>query len=118
MPDLDVRYAETTGGLQIAYTVVGEGPVDVVVVPGIAAHLDLVEDVPWYTPLLQYPPPYARMIAFDKRGGGLSDRSFGTGTLEDRMDDVRAVMDAVGVRRASVMGAIDGLRKVLETTDR
>ncbi|HYU39651.1 MAG TPA: adenylate/guanylate cyclase domain-containing protein [Acidimicrobiia bacterium] len=108
MPELDIRYAETTGGLQIAYTIVGEGPVDVVVVPGIAAHLDLVADVPWYTPLLQHPPPYARMIAFDKRGGGLSDRSFGTGTLEDRMDDVRAVMDAVGVRRASVMGAIDG----------
>jgi class 3 adenylate cyclase/pimeloyl-ACP methyl ester carboxylesterase len=108
MPELDIRYAETTGGLQIAYTIVGDGPVDVVVVPGIAAHLDLVADVPWYTPLLQHPPPYARMIAFDKRGGGLSDRSFGTGTLEDRMDDVRAVMDAVGVRRASVMGAIDG----------
>jgi class 3 adenylate cyclase/alpha-beta hydrolase superfamily lysophospholipase len=48
------------------------------------------------------------MIAFDKRGGGLSDRSFGTGTLEDRMDDVRAVMDAVELRRAAVMGAIDG----------
>jgi len=108
MPELDIRYAETTGGLQIAYTVVGEGPVDVVVVPGIAAHLDLIADVPWYTPLLQHPPPYARMIAFDKRGGGLSDRSFGTGTLEDRMDDVRAVMDAVGVRRAALMGAIDG----------
>jgi class 3 adenylate cyclase/pimeloyl-ACP methyl ester carboxylesterase len=108
MPELDVRYAETTGGLQIAYAVVGEGPVDVVVVPGIAAHLDLVADVPWYTPLLQHPPPYARLIAFDKRGGGLSDRSFGTGTLEDRMDDVRAVMDAVGLRRAALMGAIDG----------
>ena len=61
MPELDIRYAETTGGLQIAYTIVGEGPVDVVVVPGIAAHLDLVADVPWYTPLLQHPPPYARM---------------------------------------------------------
>ena len=108
MPDLDVRYAETTGGLQIAYAVVGDGPVDVVVVPGIAAHLDLISEVPWYTPLLQNPPPYARMIAFDKRGGGLSDRSFGTGTLEGRMDDVRAVMDAVGLRRAAVMGAIDG----------
>jgi class 3 adenylate cyclase/pimeloyl-ACP methyl ester carboxylesterase len=108
MRELEIRYAETTGGLEIAYTVVGEGPVDVVIVPGLAAHLDLVADVPWYTALLQHPPPYARMIAFDKRGGGLSDRSFGTGTLEDRMDDVRAVMDAVGVRRASVIGAIDG----------
>jgi class 3 adenylate cyclase/pimeloyl-ACP methyl ester carboxylesterase len=108
MPELDVRYATTTGGLEIAYAVVGNGPVDVVVVPGIAAHLDLVSDVPWYTPILQNPPPYARMIAFDKRGGGLSDRSFGTGTLEDRMDDVRAVMDAVGLRRAALMGAIDG----------
>jgi class 3 adenylate cyclase/pimeloyl-ACP methyl ester carboxylesterase len=108
MPELDIRYAETTGGLQIAYTVVGDGPIDVVVVPGIAAHLDLVADVPWYTPLLQHPPPYARMVAFDKRGGGLSDRSFGTGTLEDRMDDVRAVMDAVGLRRAALIGTIDG----------
>ncbi len=108
MGDLDIRYAETTGGLEFAYAVVGNGPIDVVVVPGIAAHLDLVSEVPWYTPILQNPPPYARMIAFDKRGGGLSDRSFGTGTLEDRMDDVRAVMDAVGLRRAAVMGAIDG----------
>jgi class 3 adenylate cyclase/pimeloyl-ACP methyl ester carboxylesterase len=108
MRELDIRYAETTGGLEIAYTIVGEGPVDVVVVPGIAAHLDLVADVPWYTAILQNPPSYARMIAFDKRGGGLSDRSFGTGTLEDRMDDVRAVMDAVDVRRAAVMGTIDG----------
>ena len=58
MRDLDIRYAETTGGLEIAYAVVGNGPIDVVVVPGIAAHLDLVSDVPWYTPLLQNPPPY------------------------------------------------------------
>jgi class 3 adenylate cyclase/pimeloyl-ACP methyl ester carboxylesterase len=108
MRELEVRYAETTGGLEIAYAIVGDGPVDVVVVPGIASHLDLVADVPWYTVILQNPPSYARMIAFDKRGGGLSDRSFGTGTLEDRMDDIRAVMDAVGLRRAALMGAIDG----------
>jgi class 3 adenylate cyclase/pimeloyl-ACP methyl ester carboxylesterase len=108
MPELDVRYATTTGGLQIAYTIVGNGPVDVVTVPGLASHLDLVADVPWYAGVFQYPPGYARYIVFDKRGGGLSDRSFGTGSLEDRMDDIRAVMDAAGLPRAAVWGAIDG----------
>jgi class 3 adenylate cyclase len=108
MPELGVRYATTTGGLEIAYTIVGDGPVEVVVVPGIASHLDLVADVPWYSGVFQHPPQYARFVAFDKRGGGLSDRSFGTGSLEDRIDDIRAVMDAAGVGRAAVWGAIDG----------
>jgi class 3 adenylate cyclase/pimeloyl-ACP methyl ester carboxylesterase len=106
MRELDIRYAETTGGLEIAYTIIGDGPLDCVIVPGIASHLDLVPDIPWYTGTLQL--PYARMVVFDKRGGGLSDRSFGTGSIEDRMDDIRAVMDTVNLRRAAILGSMDG----------
>jgi class 3 adenylate cyclase/pimeloyl-ACP methyl ester carboxylesterase len=108
LDDPVIRYATTTGDLEIAYTVVGDGPVDCVIVPGLASHLDFVPDIPWYAGTLLHRLPYARTIVFDKRGGGLSDRSFGTGSIEDRMDDIRAVMDAVNLRRAAILGSMDG----------
>jgi class 3 adenylate cyclase len=106
VPLPEVRYADSDG-LDIAYTTYGEGPIDVVLVPGMFAHLELNEEVPYYRPFLRRIPRFARLVAFDRRGSGLSDRSR-LGTPEERVDDVRAVMDAVGLERAAVVATADG----------
>ncbi len=101
------RYA-TSGDLSIAYQVVGEGDLDIVYVPGYVSHVELQWEP---NPMRGFVAGLARMgrvITFDKRGTGLSDRSLGAGTLEDRMDDIRAVMDAAGVERAAVVGMSEG----------
>jgi pimeloyl-ACP methyl ester carboxylesterase len=102
-----VQYAES-GGTHIAYQVVGEGDLDVVLVQGFASHLDVEWDNPaiarFYTGLASF----SRLIRFDKRGLGLSDRNVAPVPLEERMDDVRAVMDAVGSQRAVLMGFSEG----------
>jgi class 3 adenylate cyclase/alpha-beta hydrolase superfamily lysophospholipase len=99
----EVRYARAAGGVDIAYTVFGEGALDVVVAFGFVTHLDLEWRFPWFQQL-QVLAAACRIIVFDKRGTGLSDRSLGYGSLEERSDDIRAVMDAAGSRRAVVFG--------------
>jgi pimeloyl-ACP methyl ester carboxylesterase len=103
----ETRYAQS-GELTIAYQVFGNGPIDLVFVPGFVSHCDLMWDVPPFRSLLDALGRFARVVTFDKRGTGLSDRSLGFGTVEDRMDDIRAVMDAAGLERAALMGISEG----------
>jgi len=77
-------------------------------VPGFVSHVEFTHEAPGYTAFLRRLSTFARVITFDKRGQGLSDRISGAPSLEERMDDVRAVMDAVGSRRAAVMGFSEG----------
>jgi pimeloyl-ACP methyl ester carboxylesterase len=103
-----VHYATTADGLEIAYQVLGDGPFDVVIVPGMSANLDWNAECPFYGGYVRRFPRFARTIVLDKRGGGASDREVGSGSAEDRMDDVRAVMDAVGCERAALVGQLEG----------
>jgi class 3 adenylate cyclase len=101
------RYARS-GEAHIAYQVVGDGPFDVVFVPGFISNLDLTWDEPPRARFLNRIAAYSRLILFDKRGTGLSDRVGGIPGLEQRMDDVRAVMDAAGSERAAIFGISEG----------
>ena len=104
----DIRYARCAGGIDIAYKVMGGGPVDIVFVPGFVSHLDLLDDVPFYCNPVDDMARFARVVTFDKRGTGLSDRSLGFGSFAERMDDIRAVMDAAGIERAALYGVSEG----------
>src|SRR3954467_10326857 len=99
------RYARS-GSLQVAYQVFGEGSVDLVVVPGFISNLDETWDNPSNAYWMERLSRFARAIAFDKRGTGLSDRALPT--LDQRMDDARAVMDAAGSQRAALLGISEG----------
>ncbi|MBA2384933.1 MAG: adenylate/guanylate cyclase domain-containing protein [Actinobacteria bacterium] len=101
------RYARS-GDVNIAYQVVGDGPLDLVLVPGFVSHLDIDWEEPRAAHGLRRLAAFSRLIRFDKRGTGLSDRSVGLPDLETRMDDVRAVMDAVGSERAALYGYSEG----------
>ncbi|HET9324189.1 MAG TPA: adenylate/guanylate cyclase domain-containing protein [Gaiellaceae bacterium] len=103
----ETRYAKS-GDVNIAYQVVGDAPLDLVLVPGFISHLDLDWQGPGYAHMLERLASFTRLIRFDKRGTGLSDRPGGLPDLETRMDDVRAVMDAVGTKRAALMGYSEG----------
>ncbi len=93
--------------MRIAYQVFGSGPLDLIYGRTAISHLELVWEQPEVAHLFRELSTFARVIEWDKRGVGLSDRAVGTPTLEDRMDDVRAVMDAVGSQRAVIFGASD-----------
>ncbi|MBI2155204.1 MAG: adenylate/guanylate cyclase domain-containing protein [Candidatus Rokubacteria bacterium] len=101
------RYAKS-GDVHVAYQVVGEGPLDLVFVPGFVSHLEFDWEVPGIARFLQRLASFSRLIRFDKRGTGLSDRPPGVPTLEQRMDDVRTVMDAVGSEKAALLGISEG----------
>lgn len=102
-----MRYASSSGGIDVAYQVLGDGPVDLVFVSGFITHLDLSWELPHFAWLEQL-DGVARVITFDKRGTGLSDRSLGFGSVEERADDIRAVMDAAGSERAFLLGVSEG----------
>lgn len=102
----DTRYARS-GDLSIAYQVVGKGP-DVVFVPGSLSHVELGWETPPTAAMYRRLSGFGRMITFDKRGTGLSDRSAELPTLEERMDDVRAVMDAADCEQAAVVAISEG----------
>ena len=102
------RYARS-GDVMIAYQVVGEGVFDVVVTPGTVSHVELGWDIAGVAAWLHGIAEHARVILFDKRGTGLSDRVAGAPTLEERSDDIRAVMDAAGSDRAALFGASEGV---------
>src|SRR5438067_11953714 len=99
-----------SGDLHIAYQVVGEGPFDLVYVPGWVSHVELAWEEPTLARFLQRLASFSRLIMFDKRGTGLSDRvpNDRLPTLEERMDDLRAVLEAAGSERAAVFGASEG----------
>jgi len=98
----------TSDGLSIAYQVVGDGPVDLVFVPGFVSHVELNWEYLFSSAFLERLLPFCRLVILDKRGSGLSDRTLGSGTLEGRMDDIRAVMDAAGLERAALLGVSNG----------
>ena len=101
--DPETRYARS-GDVSIAYQVTGEGPFDLVYVPPFVSHVELAWQVPGTALFARRLGSFSRLIRFDKRGTGMSDRVSGAPTLETRMDDVRAVMDAVGAVRAALLG--------------
>jgi class 3 adenylate cyclase len=102
-----IRYARS-GEVNIAYQVVGDGPLDLVLVAGFVSHLEMDWDEPRSARFIERLASFSRLIRFDKRGTGLSDRPAGLPDLETRMDDVRAVMDAVGSERAALFGYSEG----------
>src|SRR5579863_7718942 len=103
----ETRYAKS-GDLSIAYQVTGSGPLDLVFVPGFVSNVELTWEQPGSARFFSRLAAFSRLILFDKRGTGLSDRDVGIAHLEERMDDVRAVMDAVGSERAALFGASEG----------
>ena len=107
MVEAETRYARS-GDVHVAYQVTGDGPFDVVFVPGYVTHLELAWRLPSFAPVLEALSSWCRLIRFDKRGTGMSDPVVGAPTLEMRMDDVRAVMDAVGSTRAALYGLSEG----------
>ena len=102
-----IRYAQS-GDVSIAYQVTGDGPFDLVLVPGFTSHLEFDWEEPRHAAFLERLASFSRLIRLDKRGTGLSDRQGGVADLETRMDDVRAVMDAVGTERAALFGYWEG----------
>jgi pimeloyl-ACP methyl ester carboxylesterase len=102
-----VHYARS-GGVHVAYQVFGEGPIDLVMVPGFVSNVEVSWENPPYARLLERLATRFRVILFDKRGTGLSDRGVGIPDLETRMDDVRAVMDAAGSQKAALFGWSEG----------
>jgi pimeloyl-ACP methyl ester carboxylesterase len=105
----ETRYAKS-GDVNIAYQVVGSGPLDLVLVPGWVSHVEWCWEEPGFARFLRSLSSFSRLIHFDKRGTGLSDRVANDAlpTLEERMDDLRAVMDAVKSERAAVLGISEG----------
>jgi class 3 adenylate cyclase/predicted alpha/beta hydrolase len=101
------RYA-ASGDVNIAYQTMGTGPVDIIMVPGFISHIEFMHELPGYTAFLRRLSTFARVVTFDKRGQGLSDRISGAPSLEQRMDDVCAVMDEIGSRRSVVIGFSEG----------
>ena len=103
----ETHYARS-GDVNIAYQVVGDGPLDLVFVMGWVSHLEYFWKEPSFARFLSRLASFSRLILFDKRGTGLSDRVTALPTLEERMDDVRAVMEAVGSERAALLGVSEG----------
>ena len=103
----ETRYA-LSGDVNLAYQVMGNGPVDIVMVPGFMSHIEFRHELPGQTAFLRRLSSFARVVTFDKRGQGLSDRVSDAPSLEQRMDDVRAIMDAVGSQRATLFGHSEG----------
>jgi class 3 adenylate cyclase len=102
------QYARA-GDISIAYQVVGDGPIDVVLVPGYVSHVEMLWDFPGAVRMIERMTSFARLIVFDKRGGGMSDPVAGAPILEERIDDVRAVMEAAGSERAVLLGVSEGV---------
>jgi pimeloyl-ACP methyl ester carboxylesterase len=101
------RYA-TGGDVNIAYQTMGDGPLDIILVPGVVSHIEFMHELTGYTSFLRRLSTFARVVTFDKRGQGLSDRMTDAPSLEQRIDDVRAVMDAIGSRQATLLGFSEG----------
>ncbi|HET8978813.1 MAG TPA: adenylate/guanylate cyclase domain-containing protein [Solirubrobacteraceae bacterium] len=103
----ETRYA-LSGDIHIAYQEVGDGPFDLIFIPGFVTHVELQWRLPGFGAFLDDLASFSRLIRFDKRGTGMSDPVSGAPNLETRMDDVRAVMDAVGSERAGLYGLSEG----------
>jgi pimeloyl-ACP methyl ester carboxylesterase len=98
----------SSGDFSIAFQVMGDRPIALILVPGLFSHIDFLHELPGYTAFLRRLSNFARVVTFDKRGQGLSDRIDGAPSLEERMDDLRAIMDVIGSRRAVLLGVSEG----------
>ena len=103
----ETRYAKS-GDVHIAYQVFGEGPLNLVFIPPFFSNVEVWWDQPDYTRALVRLGTYAKVLIFDKRGTGMSDRVAELPGMEQRMDDLRAVMDAVGMEQAALLGVSEG----------
>ena len=104
----ETKYAKTVDGVNIAYRVQGDGPVDLVYIIGMAGNFEIEFEPPWGVRFLERLSSFSRVILFDKRGTGLSDRSGGAPDFDMRADDLRAVLDGAGSDRAVLFGDGDG----------
>jgi len=102
-----VQYAKS-GDLYIAYQVTGDGPVDLIWSPGATSHLSLQWENPYFVRVIERLSSFSRLIRFDKRGTGLSDRPTTAATLEDRTDDIRAILDSINSETAHLFGVSEG----------
>jgi class 3 adenylate cyclase len=105
--ELETHYADS-GGVSIAYQVHGDGPIDLVLVPGFVSHVELLADEPGVARFLRRLAGFSRLLVFDKRGQGLSDRTGRPPTLEESMDDLRAVIEAAGFERPALFSVSEG----------
>ena len=103
----NTRYA-LSGDVNIAFQAMGDGPIDIILVPGVVSHVEFLHEFPEYTGFLRRLATFARVVTFDKRGQGLSDAISGAPSLEQRVDDVRAIMDDIGSQRAVLLGFSEG----------
>ena len=103
----ETRYAKSDG-VSIAYQVVGDGPQDLVLVPGFVSHVEVAWEQPRLAHFLSRLASFSRLIVFDKRGSGMSDPVDSPPSMDQRMDDIRAVMDAAGSRRGTLFGVSEG----------
>ena len=103
-----VRYARTHEGVSIAYAVLGDGPLDLLCIPGFVSHLEIMFEAPGADRYFGRLASFSRVIMYDRRGQGLSDRPPEPPTLEQSMEDARAVLDAVGAEQVAVYGVSEG----------
>jgi len=103
----ETRYAKS-GAVSIAYQVLGDAPLDLVMVPGFVSHVEVAWEEPNLAHFLTRLASFSRLILFDKRGTGMSDPVEAVPTMDERMDDIRAVMDAAGSERAAMFGISEG----------
>ena len=96
------------GDVSLAYKVIGDGPRDLIIVPGYLGHVELMWEVPSVVHMVERMTTFSRVVMYDKRGSGLSDRVPGVPTLEDRVDDIHAIMEAVGSTSATLVGISEG----------
>jgi pimeloyl-ACP methyl ester carboxylesterase len=101
------QYAKS-GKVSIAYQVTGDGPIDVILAPEWVSNVEYAWESPDYARFITHMSSFSRFIRFDKRGTGLSDRDGPPPTLEQRVDDIRAVLDAVGSKHAALLGMSEG----------
>jgi pimeloyl-ACP methyl ester carboxylesterase len=104
---METRYARS-GELRIAYQVHGDGPIDLLFAPGYLSHLEQNQWLPAYAAFFERLAAFSRLIVFDRRGTGLSDRILALGSFEELMDDIGVVLDAAGSERAALFGGAEG----------
>src|SRR5688500_13427493 len=104
----ETQFAQAAGDVDVAYRVFGSGPLNIVIVPGIFSHLDLFFTFDQFCDFMEKFAAFGRVATFDKRGTGLSDPTPGAAELDERMDDIRAVMDATRMDSAAIVGISEG----------
>src|SRR3954463_8667167 len=103
----ETQYARS-GPVSVAYQVIGEGEIDLVLVPGFVSHVEVAWEEPRLARFLTRLASFSRLIVFDKRGTGMSDPVANPPSIDERMEDIGAVMDAVGSTRAAIFGISEG----------